>query len=156
MAVIPRKREGARTVGGMLTYATWDEVEPGTEYEGWIIRFENGRFSTKNQHIIIEDLSGNEICLNGSGKLTYCREKANLVPGNYIVVTYLGKTKVDSKKSAFAGSSCHDFSMEILDANDKSREPRFGGSGAPVISNVPRPQAYPEPQYTTEEDSIPF
>jgi hypothetical protein len=146
----PPQREGARRVSGGQNFISWKNCRPGTAYEGYFTGFSPSKFG--GQNVLLEMTDGSQHTMNSSGQLAFFLTKEKVMPGTYIVVTYLGMEKT-GEKARFANADAHSFDLQIIDDLDRSQEPRFLNAAPAVLayytSKAPAqaPTSYPQPNY---------
>jgi len=100
-----------KKVGGAKNYIKYSECEEGQVIaEGEYIGRSDNKFGKQNFDFKGKD--GKITCLNHAGGLAYTMEN-NVVEGDYVRVTYAGKTMLTS--GDFKGKEVHNFDVEVAE-----------------------------------------
>ncbi len=158
---------------GENTYVKWKETPVGTVFQGYVIRMETSIAFPNSPTVFIQTDAGAEIGLPTTARLVVALRSGNVVPGNYLRITYRGSEKVTKGKFANGHSENRLFEVEVFDELDKSNDPRYaqqqqvfnnfyasrGGAPAQAYQQVQQqgyaPQHIPQPGYAPVPAPVP-
>jgi hypothetical protein len=164
---------------GENTYVKWRETPVGTVFQGYVIRMETSVAFPNSPTVFIQTDAGAEIGLPTTARLVVALRSGNVIPGNYLRITYKGSEKVTKGKFANGHSENRLFEVEVFDELDKSSDPRYaqqqqtfnnfyaarGGAPAQAYQQVqqqgyasqhiPQPGYAPAPQYAPQPAPAP-
>ena len=110
---------------GENTYVKWRETPVGTVFQGYVIRMETSVAFPNSPTVFIQTDAGAEVGLPTTARLVVALRSGNVIPGNYLRVTYKGSEKVTKGKFANGHSENRLFEVEVFDELDKSSDPRY-------------------------------